>query len=702
MTGLTSFSNSATRTRPGGSRYEAGAARRKAAADGREPERCKPRSTMRVHGPLNLAPTLVTRRAVRIRSSRGRAPCGRRGMQPSFALRPRAQTPPPPPRLRPRSCLRTPGPGTRRSSRETSRWPASELWQGPIRPPASTSSGCTGAGPGVVQFRTRSLAGRWSEWVDADAEPEDQPNAGSAERTRTRSWRLGAPWWVGPSNRIEYRLRGRVDAAAGVLRLELAGRRAGPDAPEGRRAADHAAQRLAGRRVDPAGRPVLRPRFEDGDRPSHGRLERLLTGRGSGDRQGNRDLPREGKRLERHRLQLPRRPLRPGLRRPVRRDRTERDRRARAGLQHRLGRRLRDRRVQLARRSPARRATRSSACSPGGSTSPTSTRRRRSRTSPAAIPATPPASQSSSGRSPAHRDTGLTDCPGNRLYGILNSIAGDVSRIGLPKLYAPTVTGTVPGLVRFRARLSSPLPWTIDVLDAAGSTVAATSGLGSTLDWTWDASFVPPGLVHVRDPQRRRPHACGRNDRLGRARACALAASSPILPVVTPNGDGVADTATISYSLTVPAVVTAVVRDSLGEGVATLPQGWKRAAPQKLRLRPGRAAGRDLRGRAHGAGDRRPHGVPPRSQVSVTRTLGRVSATRVAFSPNGDGRADRIAFRFELACPADVRLRILKEGKWVADARRRPARAGPADGRVGRREAVRPAARRRLRRRRSR
>ena len=71
---------------------------------------------------------------------------------------------------------------------------------------------------------------------------------------------------------------------------------------------------------------------------------------------------------------------------------------------------------------------------------------------------------------------------------MLNAIAGDVARIGLPKLYAPTVTGTVPGLVRFRARLSAALPWTVDVLDAAGSFVASTSGLGSTVDWTWDAS----------------------------------------------------------------------------------------------------------------------------------------------------------------------------------------------------------------------
>jgi hypothetical protein len=65
-------------------------------------------------------------------------------------------------------------------------------------------------GPGTVQFRTRSLAGGWSAWADAAPEAEDQPDAGTAERARSGSWRLGNPWWVGPSNRIEYRLHGRV------------------------------------------------------------------------------------------------------------------------------------------------------------------------------------------------------------------------------------------------------------------------------------------------------------------------------------------------------------------------------------------------------------------------------------------------------------------------------------------------------------
>ena len=61
-----------------------------------------------------------------------------------------------------------------------------------------------------MQFRTRSTSGRWSAWEDAAPEAEDRPDAGTAERARANGWRLGNPWWVGPSDRIEYRLRGKV------------------------------------------------------------------------------------------------------------------------------------------------------------------------------------------------------------------------------------------------------------------------------------------------------------------------------------------------------------------------------------------------------------------------------------------------------------------------------------------------------------
>ncbi len=121
-----------------------------------------------------------------------------------------------------------------------------------------------------------------------------------------------------------------------------------------------------------AGRRLLR------GRPPHGGLEQLHGGAVAGDRPGDRAVPREGERLERHRLQLSRRQVRPGVRGPDRRHRAERDRCARGGVQHGLDRRRRDRQLRLDRRSRPRPSMRSCSCSPGGSTSPTSTRSRSS------------------------------------------------------------------------------------------------------------------------------------------------------------------------------------------------------------------------------------------------------------------------------------------------------------------------------------
>src|SRR5262249_25986179 len=64
-----------------------------------------------------------------------------------------------------------------------------------------------------------------------------------------------------------------------------------------------------------------------------------------------------------------------------------------------------------------------------------------------------------------HRDTGPTDCPGNDAYALLPAIAQRVAAAGLPKLYSPVVSGVLGGNVRFQARLSSALPWSVTVTD---------------------------------------------------------------------------------------------------------------------------------------------------------------------------------------------------------------------------------------------
>ena len=93
------------------------------------------------------------------------------------------------------------------------------------------------------------------------------------------------------------------------------------------------------------------------------------------------------------------------------------------------------------------------ACSPGGSTSRTSTRstmlthalRRESRALPAAFP-------SSSARSPAIATRASPRVRATRSTRGSPTIAGRLGALGLPKLYEPRVTGTVGRTVRFRAQ----------------------------------------------------------------------------------------------------------------------------------------------------------------------------------------------------------------------------------------------------------
>jgi hypothetical protein len=68
--------------------------------------------------------------------------------------------------------------------------------------------------------------------------------------------------------------------------------------------------------------------------------------------------------------------------------------------------------------------------------------------------------------------------------------------------------------------------------------------------------------------------------------------------------------------------------------------------------------------------------VETRVPVAVTRTLGSVSIAPAAFSPNGDRRADLLTVRFVLTQQADVVLRILRDGKWVATAFEGPRARG--------------------------
>ncbi len=105
------------------------------------------------------------------------------------------------------------------------------------------------------------------------------------------------------------------------------------------RAPDHHPRRV-GRRQGPAARDADLRRRRDGLRAPHGDRERLRPGGLGRHRPGHRPLPPRPQRLERHRLPVPRRPLRPDLRGARRRHRPRRRRRPGPGIQLCLDRHL--------------------------------------------------------------------------------------------------------------------------------------------------------------------------------------------------------------------------------------------------------------------------------------------------------------------------------------------------------------------------
>jgi hypothetical protein len=529
-------------------------------------------------------------------------------------------------------------------------------------------------GSGTVQFRTRSLAGRWSGWHSAAPEAEDQPDHGTEERARLGHWRLGNPWWVGASDRIEYRLRGSVrrlrahfvwSADAGVPARTLQRAGSPPIVP---RSGWNADEKI--RRGSPAYASALRLAlvhhtaggngYTEAQAPAIVKAIQLYHVKGNGwndigynflvDRFGTVYEGRFG-----------------GTTKNVVGAHAEGFNTGSVGVAL-LGEysslavsgkakdalaRLLAWRLDLAHVDPA--STQSFIS--GGN---------------ARFPAGLPVFlRTVSG----HRDTGFTDCPGTALYNLLTSLAGDAGRIGLPKLYAPTVTGTVPGPVRFRARLSSALPWSVEVRDAAGLALASGTGTGPNLDWTWDASTLLPGSYSY--SMRAGADVTPADGLIGGGElALAISGLAADPETVSPNADSIADLTTLTFSLTTDANVAVVVRDLLGNVVSAVPKRWRRAGEVAIRLDPAPLADGVYRVEltANATGGR---AATASTQLAVTRTLGGVAASRVSFSPNADGRADRIAFRFALAQPAEVRLRILRDGKWVATPFSGSLGAGP-------------------------
>jgi hypothetical protein len=423
-------------------------------------------------------------------------------------------------------------------------------------------------GSGSVSFSTRSAGGRWSAWRPAAPEAEDGPDPGSREAARAAAWRLGSPYWTGPANGIRYRLRGDVrrlrayfvrSAAIAVppRRLSIAGsplivprlgwsaneriRRAPPRyAPSLRLAIVHHTAgsnsyspsqsaaivraieiyHVLGNGWDDIGYNFLVDKYGQVFEGRYGGIDRNVVGaHAQGFNTGSAGVALLGTYTSRA-------PSAAALR----------------SLEALLAWRL-----DLAHVDPRSSLTYIS----GGN--------------PRFAAGAPVFLRAISG----HRDTGFTTCPGYALYRRLPTIARAVAAVGLPKLYTPAVTGRIPGRVRFRARLSSPLPWTVTVTDKLGTILATGSGTKAAVDWTWDATLYGRGTYFwsISAGTGVRPATGSLGAKPPPLRISAVAATPP---VISPNGDGIDDFATISYTLSVPALVTATLLDATGETVSTL------------------------------------------------------------------------------------------------------------------------------------
>ena len=150
-----------------------------------------------------------------------------------------------------------------------------------------------------AQVRARTAGGRWTRWTPL-------PHSHGGERDRTD------PVFTGTADELQLRLRG---AAAGLRVRFVRALPARPGAPRpsvrppDRGARDRPARGLGRRRRAAAQSRRLRDRAGRVRAP-HGHGGRLRARRRARDRARDRALPPRLQRLERHRLQLPRRPLR--------------------------------------------------------------------------------------------------------------------------------------------------------------------------------------------------------------------------------------------------------------------------------------------------------------------------------------------------------------------------------------------------------
>jgi flagellar hook assembly protein FlgD len=214
--------------------------------------------------------------------------------------------------------------------------------------------------------------------------------------------------------------------------------------------------------------------------------------------------------------------------------------------------------------------------------------------------------------------------------------------------------------------LSQAQSWAVAITGTAGNELARGSGTGTTVDWTWESAGTPAASYRWTISAGAARPATGTVHAGGGTPPLAIEALAAEPEAISPNGDGQADATTLTYGLSAPANVTIEITDAIGGVVATVvDRVWTTSGLHTAEL-----DGAVLVDGTYNVvvTARTATGVSAQKVIplSVNRTLGLVTVAPAAFSPNGDGRKDRLTLTFALAAPADVRIRIEREGRWVA------------------------------------
>jgi N-acetylmuramoyl-L-alanine amidase len=506
-------------------------------------------------------------------------------------------------------------------------------------------------GSGMVLFRTYSLHGHWSSWQRAAPGEDDLPDRGTEG---LRGWRIGAPFWTGGSNAIQYRTVGRVSRVRAFFV-----RGSGGPSPRAHRAQMTETPEIITRSKWGANEAIRRaaPRYTDNvhlaivhhtagsnsyTASQSAAIVRSIylyhvQGNGWNDIGYNFLVDKYGQIFEGRYGGLTRAVIGAhamgfnvgsvGVALIGNYGSASVTPPARAALVSLLAWRL-----DLAHVDPMSRVVRVSTGNPRY----------------------PSGTAVTLNAISGHRDTYPTSCPGTNLYAQLPAIRRAVAQTGLPKIYEPVASGAFGGPIRFTARLSSSTSWTVSVRDETGTVIASGTGTGTSVDWTWDSSSA--------DPNQRYTWAIAAPD----ARSATGAFGAPLPPpavqqvklvpaIVTP-----VDRAKLSYRLKTRSLVTATLLDESGVPAATLFRKLKKPGPQTyawagVAFPDGhyrvQLVAQDARGRQAGA------------SVPVT-----IDGTLAAFAPGAAAFSRHVELGFELNAPAHVLLRVSSGGPTLLDA----------------------------------